>query len=80
MPRVLKQLKSATLRYGAMLADNVPNVHGETALYAYIVSNVVIDGRMYGVKAAVKKRIGDNIFWIHSIDCKKSPELLDLRS
>lgn len=40
-----------------------------------------IDGVEYGIRVAVKKRISDNIFWIHNIDCnEKSPELLDLRS
>jgi len=88
LPKVLKQLKIATLRYlpqvieeGCMLADDVPNVHGESALYAYIMSDVFIDGARYGIRVAVRKRIGDNIFWIHNIDCnEKSPELLDLRS
>lgn len=88
LPKDLKQLKVASLRYlpkviekGVVLADDVPNVHGETALYAYVMSYIIIDGMNYGIRVAVKKRIGDNIFWIHNIDCnEKSPELLDLRS
>ncbi len=88
LPKIVKQLKVATLRYlpqiienGNVLEDNVPNVHGENALFAYIYKNVKIDNGVYGVRIAVKQRIGDNIFWIHNIDCKEiSPELLDLRS
>lgn len=88
LPKALKQLKITTLRClprviekGVVLADDVTNIHGETALYAYVMSHVVIDGFNYGIRVAVKKRIGDNIFWIHNIDCnEKSPELLDLRS
>ena len=88
LPKKLKQLKVATLRKlpqiiknGYVLEDNVFNIHGDTALFAYIIANVCIDSTAYSVRVAVKKRIGDNIFWIHNIDCKeKSPELLDLRS
>ena len=50
-------------------------------MFAYIYQNVKIDNMEYGVRIAVKQRIGDKIFWIHNIDCKEiSPELLDLRS
>lgn len=88
LPKTIKQLKVATLRYlpqiienGNVLENRVPNMHGENALFAYIYKNVKIDNTVYGVRIAVKQRIGDNIFWIHNIDCKEiSPELLDLRS
>lgn len=88
LPKTIKQLKVATLRYlphiietGNVLEDNVPNIHGENALFAYIFQTVKIDNVEYGVRVAIKKRISDNVFWIHNIDCKeKSPELLDLRS
>ncbi len=88
LPKDLKQLKVASLRYlpkviekGVVFADDVPNTHGDVALYAYIISSIFINGAEYGIRVAVKKRISDNIFWIHNIDCnEKSPELLDLRS
>lgn len=78
LPKNLKKLKVATLRYlprvierGTVLADDVPNAHGDVALYAYIMFNVFIDSVEYGIRVAIKKRVCDNIFWIHNIDCNE---------
>lgn len=88
LPKMLKQLKIATVRklpqiiqMGHVFEDNMANIHGDAALFAYIIASIRVDNIVYSVRVAVKKRVGDNIFWIHNIDCKKiSPELLDLRS
>lgn len=78
LPKIFKQQKIATLRYlpeiiknGTVVSDDVPNFHGETALFAYIVSHLMVNDMDCRVKVAIKKRVGDNIFWIHSIDCNE---------
>lgn len=88
LPKQLKQLKIATIRHlpllikqGMLIADDVSNIHGEKELFAYIIAGVNVDEHEYGVRIAVKKKVSDNVFWIHSIDCnEKSLELLDLHS
>lgn len=86
LPKVLKELKIATLRslpeiihQGIILEDDVENLHKrEDYMFAYIVSNIRIDGEEYRVRVSVKKKIASNIFWIHHIDyMKKDFVLLD---
>ena len=86
LPKVLKELKIATLRYlpeiikkGIILEDNVENKHKtEEYLFAYIMSNVVIDNEEYRVRISIKKKVASNLFWIHHIDyMKKDFVLLD---
>ena len=86
LPKVLKELKIATLRYlpeiikqGSILEDNVENKHKtEKYLFAYIMSNVVIDNEEYRVIISIKKKVASNLFWIHHIDyMKKDFVLLD---
>lgn len=86
LPKVLKELKIATLRYlpeiikqGSILEDNVENIHKtEDYLFAYIMSNVVIDNEEYRVRISIKKKVASNLFWIHHIDyMKKDFVLLD---
>ena len=86
LPKVLKELKIATLRYlpeiikqGSILEDNVENKHKtEEYLFAYIMSNVVIDNEEYKVRISIKKKVASNLFWIHHIDyMKKDFVLLD---
>lgn len=76
LPRELKELKIATLRSlpalietGTLTEDDIPNTHGNTALYAYIVNHIIIDAKTYRVRISIKKKIGSNIFWIHNVDC-----------
>lgn len=85
LPRVMKELKIATIRNlpniienGIVSDDNVQNYHDENGdLYAYITSDATIDGVKYGVRVSVKKKVGSNIFWIHHVDTKKGSDLLD---
>lgn len=86
LPKVLKELKIATLRYlpeiikqGSILEDNVENKHKtEEYLFAYIMSNVVIGNEEYKVRISIKKKVASNLFWIHHIDyMKKDFVLLD---
>ena len=86
LPKVLKELKIATLRYlpeiikqGSILEDNVENKHKtEEYMFAYIMSNVVIDNEEYKVRISIKKKVASNLFWIHHIDyMKKDFVLLD---
>ena len=86
LPKTLKELKIATLRFlpeiikqGKILEDNVENIHKkEDYLFAYILSNIVIDNEEYRVRVSVKKKVASNLFWIHHIDyMKKDFVLLD---
>lgn len=86
LPRSLKELKIATIRHlpiiienGTVVNDDVVNYHDDTKeMYAYITSDVLVDGKPYGVRVTVKKKVGSNIFWIHHIDSnEKDSDLLD---
>jgi len=86
LPKVLKELKIATLKYlpeiikhGSILEDNVENTHKkEDYMFAYIMSNVIIDNEEFRVRISVKKKVASNLFWIHHIDyMKKDFVLLD---
>lgn len=78
LPKKIKQLKIATLnhlhkiiKYGTVLEDDVPNIHGNIHLYAYIIIDITVDEIDYGVRVAIRKRTNDNVFWIHNVDCKE---------
>lgn len=46
--------------------------------FAYLKSEIIVDGVIVDVRISVMKRIDSNWFWIHHIDEKeKSPKLLD---
>ena len=86
LPRKLKEYKISTLRYlkkiietAELLTDDVPNYHAEGVYsFAYLKSEIIIDGIRVDVRVSVMKRIDSNWFWIHHIDEKeKSPKLLD---
>ena len=63
LPKVLKELKIATLRYlpeiikhRSILEDNVENTHKkEDYMFAYIMSNVIIDNEEFRVRISVRK-------------------------
>ncbi len=78
LAKELKELKVATVRHlpdiienGVLIEDNVANIHGNKELFAYISSDVTIDGKEYRVRITVKKKIGSNVFWIHHVDHEK---------
>ena len=78
LPKVLKQLKVATIRRiprlieeGIVISDDVSNLHGKNNMYAYILALVEIDRKIYGVRISICKKIQGNIFWIHHIDYMK---------
>lgn len=86
LPKALKELKIATLRYlskiiiqGIIIEDDVENLHKkENILFAYIASEVMINKEVYRVRVSIKKKVESNIFWIHHIDyMKKDFVLLD---
>ena len=91
LPRELKELKVATIRSlpdiireGALVRDNVENIHGDKDMFAYVSSEAIIDGKTYGVRVSIRKKEDSNVFWIHNIDCsdtnEKSLELLNLHT
>ena len=79
LPKILKKLKLATLRYlpeiimnGEILEDEVANLHKkEEYMFAYIASKIIIDDEEYRVRISIKKRVASNVFWIHHIDYMK---------
>lgn len=84
LPRKLKVLKVATIRklpeiieQGILIEDNVGNVHGNNQLYAYFITQVIINREIMYVKVNVRKSIEVNKFWIHNVLIEKSPELLN---
>jgi len=77
-------LKVATIRklpeiieQGMLIEDNVENVHGNNQLYAYFITQVIVDGEAICVKVNVRKSAEVNKFWIHNVIIEKSPELLN---
>lgn len=84
LPRMLKMFKVATIRklpeiieQGILIEDNVENIHGNNQLFAYFITQVVIDGEDMYVKVNVRKSIEVNKFWIHNVIIEKSSELLN---
>lgn len=85
LPRKLKIYKVSVIRSlpelietGCVIADDFENSHSKDGYkYAYINNNIEIDGNVFGIRIAIKKKIGANHFWIHNIDeYKKNFELL----
>lgn len=76
LPRMLKELKIATLRSlpdlietGTLTEDNITNFHGDNnTFYAYIINHAIINNQLYRVRISIKKKIGSNLFWIHNVD------------
>lgn len=60
-----------------MIEDNVENVHGNEQLYAYFITQVIVNGEAMYVKVNVRKSTEVNKFWIHNVMIEKSPELLN---
>ena len=84
LPRTLKMLKVATIRklteiieQGILIEDNVGNIHGNNQLYAYFITQVIVNGEPMCVKVNVRKSIEVNKFWIHNVIIEKSSELLN---
>lgn len=82
LPKILKQYKIVTLRYlrqiiedAELIADNIENIHEENGyMFAYLGSEVMIDGMIIAVRISIKKKVASNYFWIHNIDeNKKAP-------
>lgn len=79
LPKKLKRYKVATLRYlkyiirnAELIADDVENYHEENGhVFAYFKTDIMVDDVSFGVRIAVKKKVGANWFWIHNIDEKK---------
>ncbi len=78
--RKYKGIKLATVRElpkiienGRLINDNVDNYHNEesSVKFAYIESEVKIDGQNIAVKIDIKKSPQKNKFWVHSIDVKE---------
>ncbi len=84
LPKVLKELKIATLRSlpemirGAYLVrDGVKNSHGNSPTYAYFVVEVDINGISFEVRINVQKTSAKNKFWLHIVDItEKNSQLL----
>ena len=73
----LKYAKLATIRYipslienGVLTEDNVKNTHGanKTTTFAYIKSQVLLNGEPITITIAIKKSQQKNKFWVHMID------------
>lgn len=86
LPKKLKRYKISTLRHlkqiiaeAELLVDNVENIHEENGyMFAYLSSEMLIDGKLVYIRISIKKKLTANWFWIHNIDeNKKSPKLLD---
>lgn len=82
LPKILKQYKIATLRHlrqiieeADLIADNIENIHEENGyMFAYLGSEIIIDGAITSVRISIKKKISSNYFWVHNIDeNKKAP-------
>lgn len=86
LPKKVKQYKIATLRYlkqiiacAELISDNVQNIHDKNGyMFAYLRSEVMIDGKRVCIRISIMKKVASNCFWIHNIDeNKKSSKLLD---
>ena len=82
LPKRMKQYKIAILRHlkwiienAELLADDVENIHQENGyMFAYLKSEIMLDGTILCVRITIKKKITTNWFWIHHIDeYKKVP-------
>ena len=78
LPRVLKELKIATIhtlpdiiREGKLMEDEVENIHGDNAKYAYFATKIKVDDTEMLVKVSVRKNLQTNKFWIHNVIIQK---------
>lgn len=71
-----KALKLATIRKlpeiiknGKLIADDVDNYHNKSSVtrFAYIESEIEVDGKDVSVKIDIKKSPQKNKFWVHSV-------------
>ena len=78
--REYRGLKLATVRMlpqiienGKLISDNVDNYHNEesSVKFAYIESDIQVDGQSVTVKIDIKKSPQKNKFWVHSVDIKE---------
>lgn len=79
LPRALKELKIATIhalpdiiKEGKLIEDEVENIHGDNARYAYFLTEVQVDKEMMFVKVSVRKNMQSNKFWIHNVIIQKA--------
>jgi len=80
LPKDVKVQKIVTLRYlplmiqnADLVEDEVENYHGEVSnRFAYFRSQVMIDGKVYGVRIVICKKVGSNHFYIHHVDIEKA--------
>lgn len=55
-----------------LIVDDVENIHQENGyMFAYLRSEIMIDGEILCVRITIKKKIATNWFWIHNIDENK---------
>ena len=78
LPRVLKELKIATIRKlpyilknANISIDNVKNTHGDASKFAYFKLDMKINGVPINVSIDVKRTAAKNKFWIHYIHITK---------
>ena len=76
----IREIKLATIRLlpdiianGTLVADNIENYHKDNSSikYAYIESDVNVDGTVSKILIAIRKSPQKNLFWVHHIDIKK---------
>ena len=75
LPKVLKELKIATLRSlpkiiraAHLVQDNVENSHGNSPQYAYFIIEVDINDVNLNVRINVRETSVKNKFWLHIVD------------
>lgn len=84
LPKVLKELKIATIRslpemirMAHLVQDKVQNSHGNSPEYAYFMIEVDINGVNFNVRINVQKTSSKNKFWLHIVDItEKNSQLL----
>ena len=84
LPKMLKELKIATLRslpemirVAHLVQDNVQNSHGNSSEYAYFIIEVDINDVNFNVRINVQKTSAKNKFWLHIVDItEKNSQLL----
>ena len=78
LPKILKELKIATLRslpelirVAKLNKDNVMNFHGNAARYAYLRIEANINGVSVQIRIDVQRTSAKNKFWLHMINIKE---------
>ena len=78
--RFKKILKLATIRevpnaikYGRIVADNVPNQYGprKGTSYAYLLYDTQVDGKDVTLKITIRKSRQKKMFWVHGLEAIK---------